>query len=133
MEKIKTNRLNQFTDIIIFVIGVIIIFLMLFISSCEKQPIQKVVKYEVLNTKGVVVEYINEFGSTCVDSTLKTPYKTLFEVSNEKQIIFIKVKSTDAENSIICRIYIDGKIVRQSTLYGVGETKCYYYLDFGTN
>lgn len=121
---------KDFKGIWIFIFFMIWI---MFLLGCQKQPLQKVVKYEVLNTKGVIVEYINEFGSACIDSTLKTPYKALFEVSNGNQLIFIKVKSTAAENSIICRIYIDGIEVRKSTLYGVGEIKCYYYLDFDTN
>ena len=104
--------------------------LVLIFASCEKQHEYNVVKYQIESTKGVKLEYLDPFGNTFIDSTEKSVYKALFEVESINQLIFIKAKSENQFNSVICRIYIDEKIVKQSTLYGIGETNCYYYLDF---
>jgi len=99
----------------------------MFIIGCQKQPIVHVLKYEVVSSLPVNLTYIDQYGETQTKISPCNEFKYLFE-SDVQNFYYISAESQISKNSVILRLYLDGEIIRQSTLYGIGKTKVYFKL-----
>lgn len=107
----------------------IIAALSMILFGCEKQNRVHEVKLSVLNTKDTcLVQFNDENGIKRSDSTNGLKWYRILEVEPET-FIFVKAESRQRDNSMILKVYLDGKLVKESTNNGGDNSaQLYFYL-----
>ena len=101
-----------------FIIGLFLIIMLL--SSCRyasKTDDVRIVKYEITGTaRRISITLVNERGETETFNHIEMPWER--DIYIKKGYVYLSVQNERHHGSVTARIWVDGKIVKESTSSG---------------